>query len=386
MRYRETTLFSQAVNAVYQTRSNCSAFTNTTYPFTNTGTKQIWDCVVPNYHTILKRGGVLPYLPVDIVTATDVSVPNQYTSTRVTGSFRCIWSQGSWHPAESYFTLSPLPSIDSGAVSQVVNSALASAKSEAFDALTFAAELGKTAGMVSKRVGQIFDIASIVARRSSRERNPRRQKERFQDMWLEYRYGWRPLVYDISNITRQLEKMPHLKNIGKSSATQDLGYSSSKVTTGVRQLYTGTVVRTGTRTYRGFALALGKFGSTPEFRPFQTAWELVPFSFVVDWLFDVGSFISAVSPIPGISTPASGYSIRESWEESRSMDVTHNPSDVDFTITGNVTGVRTITRESYTRYPSGAVTPSFYSKLDTLKIVDIGALILQRVLPLRRFL
>lgn len=388
MRNRSTTLFSYNSSSISYNRATCGATYNpTTFNRANLGIKSISDCVTPHYHSILTKGGVLPYLPVIIKTdTTEVKSPMTFTTDRKIAPI-CNLTYGSQILSDSSFTIPALPSIDGSAITQVVNASIASAKTETFDALTAAAELHKTADMIANRVNRVFRIANRAALRASRERGVRRQLAVFNSLWLELRYGWRPLVYDVSNACRQLSEKPRLRNEGHSSVSVDFAASTTKTNVGTATQHVCTCVRSGTRTYRGFALASGHFGSAPGFQPFRSAWELVPFSFVVDWFFDVGSFISAVTPIPGVDTLASGYSIHDEWTlEQRSHAEVVPAQAANYTVITTQEGLISTSANYYSRFPSGVSIPSLYPRLNTLKIVDIGSLVFQRALPLRLFI
>lgn len=368
----------------YHNRSSCSGgYTTSNLTSGPIGRrKDIWDVVVPGAKKTLKSGGLLPYCPVTIIDKLWTRQPVTQTGT-IIGPPSCVRFYGSWWPNDSYFNIVPHPGLDNAAIAFVTNQAIADAKAESFDALTFAAELGSSSKMIALRINQVFNLAHKAGRKALRENGVHKQSVAFHNYWLELRYGWGPLVSDINGIMRSLHERPYVRNEGRASVTEDLSASSSpKVTSLAAVKYTGTWSRTGTRTYRGFALSTGRFGHSPEFRPFQTAWELVPFSFVVDWFLDVGSAIQAATPIPGVDIRASGYSVKEEYELSYDLSVSAQPG---YTVTATP-GKDRYTEKYYSRTPSGAVIPRFYPNLSTPKLVDIGALVLQRALPFTRFL
>lgn len=388
MRTRSTTLFNYTSSATSYDSPGCPpVYTGHNWTYTNIGVKSIDDCVTPRYGLVLKSGGVLPYLPVTISTTTTVVNSKLSYTVNKTTSPACVVSYGEWLLPDTFWTIPAMPSIDSTAISYVTNAAIASAKSETFDALTAAAELKKTSDMIANRMSRVFLIAERNAKRALREKGIARQIAVFNSLWLEARYGWRPLVYDISNGCQQLRKKRSIRNEGHSSTATDLAAFTTKNTDGVAGRIIGTCTRSGTRTYRGFALANGDFGANAGgFQPFRTAWELVPFSFVVDWFFDIGSFISAATPIPGVDVPASGYSIHDSWSLVQDVSVVLKPGAVGYSVTTNYSGRYTKEANTYSRYPSGVSIPRLFPRLNTLKLVDIGSLVLQRALPLRRFI
>lgn len=387
MRYRSTDTTSPS-SATRYGRTNCTASYSPTVSTRTTGmVKEIWDCVTPGYYRIRSRGGVFPYLPVTIKTTTISASPLSFTGQLWNGSIWCQDRYGSRFFDDAYFTgLPPISDTDSQKIAYVTNAAIASAKSEAFDALTAFAEVSKSVGMVSTRIRKTFDFADKAAKKASRERGFRRQAEVFNSAWLEFRYGWRPLIHEIGNACEQFLERKYSINRCGSSAEESIDGNTSKNTTSAFDIWTGTSVRSGTRTYRGFALAVGNFGDAPEFRPIQTAWELVPFSFVVDWFFDVGSYLSAITPIPGVDIRASGYSIKDSYTTEYTVTGITNPSQTTHTLSVSSPESRTVRYESYSRVPHSSFIPAFYPRLSTLKAVDIASLVFQRAAPLSRFI
>lgn len=111
-------------------------------------------------------------------------------------------------------------------------------------------------------------------------------------LWLEFSYGWLPLLQDVKGaaefLSQQLEtplqtvvrvtRQVSSKGINSSSPTW-YKYASSGVT--AQKWYKVTISEIDT---------VGLSGLTD---PLSVAWELVPFSFVLDWFIPVGNFLSA---------------------------------------------------------------------------------------------
>lgn len=373
-----------------QTRGSCAASFSNSFTSDTVGMlKEIWDCKTPGYYRTRNRGGVLPYLPV-VINRMDISVtPVTSTTTylNIAGA-PCTGSTGSYSLSSTYYNALPgLSGPDLNRAGQLVNAAVASAKSESYDALTSMAELRKSTDMIGTRVSATFNIANKCARKASRHRSLKQQVKVFNQLWLEARYGWRPLLGEIGDIVQQLTDGDYSRNKSSSSFTEDLSaVSTPKVTPGTTANRTGTAVRSGTRTLRGFALAEGNFGSHPDFNPIQTAWELVPFSFVVDWFFDVGSYLTAITPMPGVVLRASGFSMKDSYTETYTVSGVDTPGSANTAYAESSPYIKVVTYENYARYAYGVSLPSFVPRLNTLKLVDIGALVLQRALPLSRFI
>jgi hypothetical protein len=377
IRTRQLTLFDNLVDASFTDERD-----NTSHPSQehNLGIKSMQDCLTPGYGQKRSSGGVLPYLFTSIHTDTAVYVPCSFDIRRNSDNKRIYGTQLGGPPVG--LSLPALPAYDEGAIAFVLNSAIAEAKSESFDALTFAAELQKTSRMVGNRVEAVFRYGRRASSRATKHKNP---YSAFANYWLEYRYGWRPLLMDIDNVLKQLREKARPFNEGHSEAVVDLSASDSQTESYSESNVNWSAIRTGTRTYRGFALAVGDFGTVPTFQPVRTAWELIPFSFVLDWLIDVGSFLNAITPIPGVNIRASGYSVKDDVTDVLSFVHVTKPGS-GYTVLSSTPSSATFTKRYYERYPSNVLLPRLHSRLNQLRILDVAALVLQRALPFSRFL
>lgn len=129
------------------------------------------------------------------------------------------------------------------------------------------------------------------------------------DLWLQYRYGLMPLLRDIESIQNTLNRKVyvednrlrrHKKGVAKKTDTISRVMSgmytcSMEVTT-----ITKTTVTSNTSLYYRIKLDQtdrARWGLSGEQLP-SIAWELVPYSFVVDWFLNVGRWLQALQPTP----------------------------------------------------------------------------------------
>lgn len=125
--------------------------------------------------------------------------------------------------------------------------------------------------------------------------------KRIASGWLELWFGWVPLVGDIGNAIRVLESPIKSTRI-RAQASGSISWGSYPVGTNMRRYSVA-------ETYYEQLLA-DVYVSNPNLRlasqmgfinPASVAWELVPFSFVVDWFVNVGDVISSMSDFAGLT-------------------------------------------------------------------------------------
>jgi len=117
--------------------------------------------------------------------------------------------------------------------------------------------------------------------------------------WLELQYGWSPLLSDIYGATTALsEEAPHIME--GFTKTVKANYRERDDRISLQQLYphgvseltrkaeAGVSLRLDYEPSNTFLQAVTNVGLT---NPLEVAWELVPFSFVVDWALPIGNWL-----------------------------------------------------------------------------------------------
>lgn len=161
--------------------------------------------------------------------------------------------------------------------------------------------------------------------------------------WLEYRYGWGPLMLDVSGTLQAIAKGEFkqpprqtargFRNLTERATWLDTTFYKP-VNTNHQGAYQFRYEQTDTVSIRSYILytvagnlqRISDFGLTAF--P-STAWELIPFSFVVDWFAPVGDWLSALDPKIGVLQLASGYTLRRETTLSRVIHAFQNPPDTD---------------------------------------------------------
>lgn len=132
------------------------------------------------------------------------------------------------------------------------------------------------------------------------------------DSWLEMQYGWKPLLSDIYGASEELRDEDRRKDqivrVARvlTRTSEDPGYS-----------YPGTEVQgsclLSLKAYAFYRVSdetqvwLSSLGLL---NPLEIAWELTPFSFVVDWFIPVGDWLTGLTASTGMQFIDGGYAIK----------------------------------------------------------------------------
>lgn len=173
------------------------------------------------------------------------------------------------------------------------------------DFATAFAERKKTSDMFTTAVRDIaHQFHNFKGSRAARGR----KRRSVQDWWLEYRYGWTPTLLDLSGTIEWLDSRDRASMDRYVIRSKVRRTSETPVTKGAWiDTYVGSVTSTPCRWRETTSLRHGVLGSyfaqvtNDGYRslsqcgidnPLAVAWELVPYSFVVDWFFGVGDYLN----------------------------------------------------------------------------------------------
>lgn len=224
---------------------------------------------------------------------------------------------------EVYFPTHP----EVAAIISVARERLRSKISSGAEALVTLAERKQAMSMMSDRLVQLYRFSRALRRGRFGEANDllrvpkgfRAKSKSFSGAWLEYHFGWSPLAQDIFNASTLLSSpIPFDRFVGRSShifnrrLTSEYGHAShgrKGVVTSVKMYKVGASCFADVEVENPNLYLASSLGMT---NPATVLWELVPFSFVVDWFVNVSDFLGQWSEFHGIRLKNAYYSYKVS--------------------------------------------------------------------------
>lgn len=234
--------------------------------------------------------------------------------------------------------------------------------SAGWDALTFAAEIHRLRQMFRNLLRKILSITDTQAALNA---------------WLEYRYGWRTLYYDIQDITQLVNSVNEKRRRYSQRAGDSFNWavhntSDLSTSTYSHIITTQTVINVSLRGSVVADIVPPKI----QLNPIITAWELTRLSFVMDWLVNVGQALEALSFLAYKQNyvASGGTLISATRTTSDEFTYTSGPNSGGHSVTGS--HVVELTKRS----PSSvSFQPYFNVNLDAFKVLDLVALVFQRI-------
>lgn len=276
---------------------------------------ETWDVVSPRYFSRRRKGEI---------------IINPYTNRKVTyfNSVNGIsYESVGGEPCKQLTTnngprltrlLKRLPPIDviphdekARAIDLAVTKAFGNVNASEAEIFVFLAELTRTYRLLRQPYDNLLTMFKKIMR--DKRRHPDRRKRALTLLqylsreWLKYRYGVMPLLFEIQGVQKaleaDLERKLHTAR-GRHVIETEKTFPVSQRTWGN---FTTHWQDTSIHQFEVKAGILFRLNvTTPDLlgmnlRSVPSAvWEVIPFSFVVDWFFNVQSFIQAYSPTPGV--------------------------------------------------------------------------------------
>jgi hypothetical protein len=314
----------------------------------------------PEFHKRKRSGELLPLTDFEQIRQ-NYSGGMSWSISHEGGS----WQSCTWSPVHfSYPTVEDLHAHgEPYNTDYSVQAAAAKIYESGWDALTFIAELKQTLAMFRSIATRLID---------------KLRSGKLEDIWLEGRYGWRTLYFDIIEVSEMLSNL---------DCDRKRFMESAGITHEVRKAYNMPYVLGGAGTYSCSYVddwSVGLRGTVvadvtpPKFRfnPITTAWELVRLSFVIDWVLNIGQALSALSFLLISHKHYSAGGIKVILQRSVSVGNFAPASGW----TGSISGSAYAKYEWTRREPASvSLFPQYLVRLDFYKILDLLALIVQAI-------
>lgn len=180
-----------------------------------------------------------------------------------------------------------------------------------------------TIDMVSARLMQIARGAQQIKRGQFKRaaqtfgiRKPKKlEKNNFPGNWLEYQYGWAPLISDVYTLlVEEALKAPPavpITTILRDKQTFAEWYLSGDYREFSRRNVTMDITYRFKTLLRPNATVLSAASQSGLTNPALLAWNLLPYSFVVDWFYPVGDMLEALGSLHGIDVVSSTIAYRQ---------------------------------------------------------------------------
>lgn len=356
--------------------------------------EEMTDQVNPGYFRAEREGTLKPVSPMSRLKQQDIVVPGGgemeiapvrspfKTQLRVDGYF---YPNGSELPRPT--NMAEPPSMLS------LQRALARAQTDAWDALTFAAEFRSTLETViglRSRCLRLFDrLISTVASRAKRTSKGVDIAKLVSEVWLELRYAWRPLIYDIEDINEAIQRLQagvetplrRAYDTEKAHSEKSSSTASTTITVGAAGSlgYAGYAIRQDSTSSVEISLhsSVGVWVTTRVATmadPLVTAWELIPYSFVLDWFISVGDMLAAFSPFATGHLAYATLGVKTTQIERSSNTIIPQAGYVVYK-NSMIACSRTRTTTSYVRrIANPKPTLGVQIDLSTFKVLDLVAL------------
>jgi hypothetical protein len=266
--------------------------------------------------------------------------------------------------------------------SRIVNKLLSNLSQQKVNIAQFIAEREQTASLIASsakkiaqsmmnlRRGRVVDAFTALVGDNRRFGGVRRVAGGVPEQWLALQYGWKPLLSDVYGACEELAAFstgvkPDVYTVKASASTEyeaqyEVGGDGDWIPP-VRWVGKGSVSGKGAVSARIGSPTISALSSFGVVNPVQLAWELLPYSFVVDWFLPVGQFIQNCSAEDGLEFSHGYISIKYDIKWNAKLTRTSYSSG---SWTGSLSGadhratVFGMTREALSAFPQ-ASWPSF---------------------------
>lgn len=224
------------------------------------------------------------------------------TQVKVITSYEEVGDQDYW--SSKYPSFAGVSVLEHGDTVEAVKTAVVAANTNTYDLLTELAESKETLAMVIsilRAVRRPLEAYKAFERQLRKNKKLSKEKmfEALQSKWMEYRYAIMPAFYSVQDVSKLIKesnnayKTDREKRVITYNNVTDVPLINTHDSYVYQEVSGTTTVRAvGKARYNLSNLDLRLFDQVG-LNPFVTAWELIPFSFVVDWFVNIGDWVQA---------------------------------------------------------------------------------------------
>jgi len=283
------------------------------------------DVVTPKFKRLSQDGAVLNN---EMTQNKDVTTKARiyFDLDRYSGNTRYTAMGNGYLHGLPLLTTPDVPALDSSLVDRAITEAHANVSLADVDLTVMALEMSETLRLIHSTGRKFLKIYKGIRRFNKRVLRDLISVQAVREQWLEYRYGMRPLYYDLRGVYNYLKRWGKVAPRYTARSNPSTLTASSK-TTGSMTAYVipssnafaftvsyerwteqSQTVRAGVLYAVDFSNAFTKqLALLGVDRPLSSAWDLIPFSFIADWFIGIGPFIASWEPKPGCNMLASWY-------------------------------------------------------------------------------
>jgi len=182
-------------------------------------------------------------------------------------------------------------------------------KGHSFNLAVSAAEGKKTVGMVVGAIqsigGALIDLKrgklESAARRLGVNSRPSKLSEKdVAGRWLELQYGWKPLVSDVYEAAKAYEALTNTSRSNRVTVSMTRKGRPETSASPINWTCKGTLEERWRIIYE-MNEQMSSARSLGLMNPASVVWELIPYSFVVDWFIPIGSYLENLNTIPQLN-------------------------------------------------------------------------------------
>jgi hypothetical protein len=398
----------QDVSATFTNYLGAETITNSTIT-TYSGYREMHDVVTPDFRKKQARGEIVNN-PLSIFKLEEYNTPLDY-------DIKWEWDDGKT-PPEEYYTQTTVGQVNNEAMSEpflaflpapdltadieylsnlATTRAFANVSVSDATALISMGEGRQTVVGMIKLAKRLNKLLSHWDRRElkkliTEDLNP----SEIADLWMEVRYGLRPLLYDYKNIVKA---MKHTKKIGERQTFRSFyeKHSFDEADYTVSRAYWDTYARHTVETQievrAGILGEVERYGWAAIWGIYdipEAALELTRLSFVADWFFNLADVVSSFNVDPHVRLLARWLTVKTVTTQTARITGIGNFT-APFTGGTITSGIKSKITETVTRTPdlTRTLIPQSRINLDWMKLIDltiIGRNILSSIKGKKRFI